>query len=163
MNSLLNLKVHVEFGDSKADFEGNPDDVTKAFLAFLSGTYPAFELAKRLTFTPDIAKLAENLVGIIEFSPEGLLVTFQDLPAEEAILLSLIGAYLGYKFGKIGSDALSAVGLSKTTGKALKTVSNQLAWMVDDGLVERIGRGEYRITSAGIKRSEKIIQEIKAR
>ena len=156
-----NLKVHVEFGGSKADFEGNPDMVAKAFLSFLSNTYPAFELAQKLSFSQDIVKLAEALVSIIEYAPEGLLLTAQDIPAEEAILISLLGIHVGNKLGKVVSESISAINLSKITGKALKTISNQLAWMVDDSLVERIGRGEYKITSMGIKRSEKILQELK--
>ncbi|MEM3041462.1 MAG: hypothetical protein QXG97_05510, partial [Nitrososphaerota archaeon] len=60
-------------------------------------------------------------------------------------------------------DSLTALGLAKVTGKALKTVSNQVAWMVDDGLVERVGRGEYRITSLGIKRAQEIIAESRER
>jgi len=163
MSSQSNLKVHVEFGDAKADFEGNPDEVSKAFLTFLNKIYPAFELAQRLTFNPDLAKLTEGLVGILEFAPEGAFLVFTELPAEEAIILSLIGVYIGNRLGRITNDAVSANGLSKMTGKALKTMSNQLAWMVDDGLVERVGRGEYRITSIGIKRSERILQELRTR
>jgi len=161
VSSQPSLKVHVEFGESKADFEGTPDEVAKAFINFLNNVYPAFELAKKLSFNEDTVKLAETLVGVVEFAPEGLLLTVQDVSAEEAILLSLLGAHVGNKLGKVESEALSAIGLSKTTGKALKTISNQLAWMVDDNLVERIGRGEYKITSTGIKHSEKILQELK--
>ena len=155
------LKVHVEFGDAKADFEGNPDDVAKAFLTFLNKIHPTFELAQRLTFNPDLAKLSEGLVGILKFTPEGAILVFTELPADEAIILSLVGVYVGSRLGRVTNDAMSANGLSKMTGKALKTISNQLAWMVDYGLVERVGRGEYRITSIGIMRSEKILQELK--
>ncbi len=161
MDNQQKLKVHVEFGESKAVFEGTPDDVTKAFLIFLNNTYPTFELARKLSFNLDLTKLAEILIGIIEFALEGLLLTVQNLPAEESILVSLLGALVGSKLGKVESESLSAISLSKTTGKALKTISNQLAWMVDDNLVERIGRGEYKITSMGVKHSEKIMQELK--
>ena len=161
VDSQHNLKVHVEFGESKADFEGKPDDIIKAFLTFLNNVYPTFELAQKLLFNLDITKIAEILIGIIEFAPEGLLLMVQDRPAEEAILISLLGVYVGNKLKKIESESISAIGLSKTTGKALKTISNQLAWMVDDNLVERIGRGEYKITSMGIKRAEKILQDLK--
>lgn len=162
MSSQPNLKIHVEFDDAKVDFEGNPDTVTKEFIAFLNKVYPTFELAQKLTFNPDLAKLAEELVGILKFTPEGAVLESTESPADEAIILSLVGVYVGNKLGKTASDALSANGLSKMTGKALKTISNQLAWMVDDGLIERVGRGEYKITSVGIMRSEKILQELKA-
>jgi len=61
----------------------------------------------------------------------------------------------------VAGDSLSAAGLAKATGKALKTVANQVAWMVDEGLIERVGRGEYRITSRGIKRAEEIAVNLK--
>lgn len=162
MSSQQNLKIHVEFGEAKADFEGSPDAVTKEFLTFLNKVYPTFELAQKLIFNPDSAKLAEELVGVIKFTPEGAILEYTESPADEAIILSLVGIYVGNKLGKIPNDSLSANGLSKMTGKALKTISNQLAWMVDDGLIERVGRGEYRITSVGIMRSEKTFQELKA-
>jgi len=38
---------------------------------------------------------------------------------------------------------------------------NQLAWMVNDGIVDRVGRGEYRITSMGIKKTEEILKQLK--
>jgi hypothetical protein len=161
MSNQPNLKIHVEFGEAKADIEGNPDTVTKEFLTFLNKVYPTFELAQKLIFNPDSAKLAEELVGVIKFTPEGAVLESTESPADEAIILSLVGVYVGNKLGKIANDSLSANGLSKMTGKALKTISNQLAWMVDDGLIERVGRGEYRITSVGIMRSEKTFQELK--
>jgi hypothetical protein len=162
MSSQPNLKIHVEFGAEKADFEGSPDAVTKEFLTFLNKVYPTFELAQKLTFNPDLAKLAEELVGVIKLTPDGAVLESTVSPADEAITLSLVGVYVGNRLGKAANDSLSANGLSKMTGKALKTISNQLAWMVDDGLIERVGRGEYKITSVGIMRSEKILQELKA-
>jgi len=155
------LKIHVEFGELREDFEGNPDEVVRAFLTSLSKVYPSLELAKKLTFQPDLAKLAESLVGLVEFAPEGLLVQAGEAPADEAIIISLVGGYVGYRLGKTGDDTSTADGLAKTTGKALKTVSNQLAWIVDDGLVERVERGKYRITSLGIKRFEQIAERLR--
>ena len=81
---------------------------------------------------------------------------------EEAIIISLVGSYVGYRLGKADRDNDSANGLAKTTGKALKTISNQLAWMIDDGLVERVDRGRYRITSLGITHFEQIAEKYTA-
>ena len=152
------LKIHVEFGELKQDFEGSPDDVVRAFMTTLSNIYPCLELATELVFQPDLIKLAKNLYGLVKFAPEGLLLLPTDIPAEEAIILALVGIYVGYKLGKIDCDTDSASVLAKITGKALKTISNQLPWMIDDGLVERVDRGRYRITSLGIIRFEKIVK-----
>jgi predicted transcriptional regulator len=56
---------------------------------------------------------------------------------------------------------LSTNELAKVTGKAMKTMFNQLAWMVNDGIVERVERGEYRLTSRGIKKTEEVIRQLK--
>lgn len=160
MSDSGKLRIHVEFDGLREDYEGSPDEVIRAFLTSLSKVYPTLELARKLVFQPDLSKLAESLVGLVEFAPEGLLVLASETPADEAILISLVGSYVGYRLGKIKDDTGSADELAKTTGKALKTISNQLAWMVDDGLVERIGRGKYRITSLGIKRFDQIAEKL---
>ena len=118
--------------------------------------YPALEMARKLTFAPDLTRLSEALVGIVELTPEGVLLNRRELSAEQAILICLLGGYVGYRLGRWESDSMSASVLSKVSGKALKTISNQIALMVDEGLVERVGRSEYRITSLGIKRAEAI-------
>lgn len=140
MSDRNKLKIHIEFGELKEDFEGDPDEVVRAFFTSLSHVYPSLELAKKLVFQPDLSQLADSLAGLVKFSPEGLLVLAREASAEETIIISLVGSYIGYRLGKIDNDTDSVNGLAKTTRKALKTISNQLAWMIDDGLVERIGR-----------------------
>lgn len=161
MSDNAKLKLHVEFNGLKEDYEGSPDEVVKALLASLSKVHPSLELARKLVFQPDLAMLVGNLVGLVEFAPEGLLALTSEAPADEAILVSLVGSYVGFRLGKIGDETSSADELAKTTGKALKTISNQLAWMVDDGLVERVGRGKYRVTSLGIKRFSQIAEKLR--
>ena len=155
------LKVHAEFGEFREDFEGSPDDVIRALMISLNRIYPSLEMMQKLTFQPDLISLTDDLTGLVKFAPEGLLVLVGEVPAEEAIIISLIGSYVGYRLGKVDVDTESALVLSKTTGKALKTISNQLAWMIDDGLVERVDRGSYRITSLGITRFERIAEKIR--
>ncbi len=154
------LKIHVEFEGLKEDYEGSPDEVVRALLISLGKVYPSLDLARKLVFQPDLSALAESLVGVVEFAPEGLLVLAGEAPADEVILVSLTGSYVGFRLGKLGDDTSSADELAKTTGKALKTISNQLAWIIDDGLVERVGRGKYRITSLGIKRFEQVVEKL---
>jgi len=162
MNRDNKLKVSVEFGELTGNFEGTPDEVVRALLTSITNIYPSLELAKKLVFQPDLSKLANSLVGLVKFAPEGLLFLINDVPAEDAIIVSLVGSYLGYRLGKIDSDTYSAKDLAKITGKALKTISNQLACVIDDGLVERVERGQYRITSLGITMFEKIVQKIRS-
>lgn len=157
------LRVHVEYGELKADFEGNPDEVSTAFIDFLNKVYPSFELASRLVFKPDLVKLSRALEGVIEYSPEGLILVPRELTSEEAIILSLLGVYVGNKLGIFAEDSISVNQIASVSGKASKTILNQLKGMIDDGLAERVGRGEYKIKSLGIKSAEKILQEVKMR
>jgi hypothetical protein len=156
MSSKDRLKLHVEWGEFTEDLEGNPDDVVRALMLSLSQLYPSLKLTRQLIFQPDLTRLADSLIGLVEFAPEGILVLAGESPAEEAIVIALVGSYVGYQLGQIDDDRCSAMNLAKYTGKALKTISNQLAWMVDEGLVERVERGKYRIASLGIKRFERI-------
>jgi hypothetical protein len=155
--------VHAEHGEFKADFEGSPEAVSIAFIDFLNKVYPAFKLANKLVFKPDLIKLSQELQGVIEYSPEGLILTSNDLTSEEAILLSLLGIHVGNKLGLSTEESVSVTQIATASGKASKTILNQLKGMIDDGLMERVGRGKYQIKSLGIKRAEKVLQEVKTR
>lgn len=155
------LKVTVELDAMTTTFTGDTDEVATAFLQFLATVYPAFTLARQLTFEPNVVHLAERLLGVIAYTPEGLLLSTTNYPAEDAILLVLTGSYVGSRLGRLPEASLTANELSQVTGKALKTMFNQLAWMVDDGLVHRVVRGQYEITSRGLKRFESIIDDTK--
>lgn len=162
MTEQRKLRVHIESGDEQIDFEGAPDAVFSAIIDFLTKAYPGYEILQVLIFTPDLRRLAESLEGVLQIAPEGILLTTpKDLPAEHAICLALMGSYIGNQFKKYPKDSLSTNELAKVTGKAMKTMFNQLAWMVNDGIVERVERGEYRLTSRGIKKTEEVIKQLK--
>jgi len=162
MNVKSSLKIRAEFSNEKLDFEGDPDEVFGAFVDFLNKIYPAFEMARQLAFTPDIRKLAETLVGIVEIGAERpILVSGRELPADEAIALVLAGSYVGNRLGKLQRSSLTSDELSKAVGKAHKTVMNQLPKMVDGGLVEKADK-EYKISDYGIVRAQNIIANYKS-
>ena len=155
------LRIHVEFGQEKLDFEGNADEVFKAFIDFLNKIYPNLEIARQLIFMPDIKKLAEGLVGVVEISAEGpILISGRELPTEETVLIALLGLYIGNSLRKLQKSCLSPNELSKATGKAYKTIMNQLPKMIDKGLVEKAER-EYKISDFGIIRAQNIITNYK--
>ncbi|MEM2111006.1 MAG: hypothetical protein QXX08_03905 [Candidatus Bathyarchaeia archaeon] len=159
MSEQKKFKVHLEFGEAKADFEGDADQVFKLITRFLTQIYPNLEVLQRILFTPDLARLAEKLSNIVEIIPEGpITAPGLDLSARNAICFVLLGAYVGNKFGKLSKDALSSNELSRFTGKARKTISNELPKLVAEGLVERTTEGEYRITTLGIRKTEETIE-----
>jgi hypothetical protein len=160
MSEKSSLRVHLEFDEAKADFEGDVDQVFEAIIRFLTQIYPNLEIVQKIVYTPNLTELAEKLVGIVEITSDGLiLVSGLDLSAKDAICLALLGTYVGNKLGKMRKETLSSSELAKTTGKARKTISNEIPRLTLEGLVERTAEGEYGITALGIRKAEDMIKE----
>lgn len=162
---LSRLRVHVEYGELKMDFEGTPQQVTTSFLAFLAQIYPAYEVVSKLTLTVDLEDLLRKLEGVLAFTPEGgvILVPREKLKLREHIGLHLIKAYVGRSLGKLEKDSLSVDELLNAIGGRIGAMAGRLSEMVDEGLVIRVGRGEYKITTFGIKNfSEEILPNLKS-
>ncbi|MEM1586195.1 MAG: helix-turn-helix domain-containing protein [Candidatus Bathyarchaeia archaeon] len=162
MSGKDTVKVHLEIGDLKVDFEGDSKQVFESLLRFLSQVCPNIELLQKITYAPDLVNLMNNIAGLVEISSEGPLINLNlDLSTRNAICLALLGAYIGNRIGKLSKDTLSISELSKLTGKAKKTVTNEMPKLIENGLVERVYEGEYRITELGIRRTEDIIKAVK--
>lgn len=162
MSEKSAVKVHLEIGDLKVDFEGDSKYVLESLLHFISQVYPNMELLRKIVYTPDLVNLVNEISGLVEISSEGPIININlDLSTRNAICLALLGAYIGNRIGKLNKDTLSVSDLSKLTGKAKKTVTNELPKLIESGLVERTCEGEYRITELGIRRTEDIIKAIK--
>jgi len=158
------LKARLEFGELKVDLEGTVDEVFRGVVKFVETVYPSLELLSKVTFTVDTAKLMEGLAGVVQIGPEGpILVAERELPADEAIELCLLGQLVGYKLGRLDKDSLPVEDLSRVVGKARKTVANQLAGIVREGIVERVTKGEYRITTQGIRHVSEALARTKSK
>lgn len=156
------VKVHLEIGDMKVDFEGSSEQVFDSLLRFISQICPNIELLRRIMYTPDLARIINDISGLVEISSSGPIINPSlELSARNAICLALLGAYIGSRIGKLSKDTLSVGELSRLSGKAKKTVTNELLKLIESGLVERASEGEYRITELGIRRTEEIIRVIK--
>ena len=154
------LKVQVEFEGAKASFEGDADEVFKAFTRFLTNIYPNLEIVRRLTFTPDLSSLLEELVGFVELAPEGPILNPEvQMSARDKICLALLGADVGSKIGKLSKGTLSSRDLSRITGRARKTIMNEMPKLVARGFVERTSEGEYLITNLGIKHTKDVLRK----
>lgn len=158
MSSEQKVRVHVEYGNLKADFEGRADEVFKEVIRLLSHGIPAIETISRLTYNVDFFKLMNDLAGIVTIIPEGpTLPPDLELSAPEAIGLCLLGAHIGAKLGKLKKDFMSIEELAIFTRKAEKTIRNAILAMVKLGFIERTEEGEYRITTLGAKEFEDTI------
>ena len=93
------------------------------------------------------------LEGIVAITPEGLILTIPlDKTGErEVILLNLVKMNVAYQLTKSEKDSVSIADLLKATGGKPSSTAARLSELVDLGWVDRVGRGEYRITTYGLK------------
>ncbi len=162
MGEKGSLRVHIEYGEAKADFEGDINQVFEATVRFLSQICPNLEVVQKIVYTPNLVELGSKLAGLIEITAEGpILVSGLDLPTRDAVCLALLGAYVGDKLGRISGDTLSSDELSRITGKARKTISNEIPRLASDGLIVKTPEGRYGITTLGIRKTEDVIKELK--
>ncbi|MCW4027097.1 MAG: hypothetical protein NWE76_06410 [Candidatus Bathyarchaeota archaeon] len=148
------LELLVRYRDMEVRFKGEPDSVIRSFLSFVSKVLPAYDLASRLTLTVDLERLLESVKGLIAFTPEGLVMTVprEKLGGErDIILLHLVKTFIGYETGRIENNYLTTSDIKSLTGGKSSTVAARLSELTSLGWVERIGRGEYRITTLGTK------------
>jgi len=147
------LEVTVRFKDAETKFVGKPDDVIQAVLKYFNKILPSYELIFNLTLTVDVENLLRNIKGLIAFTPEGIVVT---VPREkiggerDIILVHLVKSYIGFKTGRMEKDSLTMNEILTFTGGKSGTVGARLSELTSSGWVERVGRGEYRITTLGV-------------
>lgn len=147
------LTIHVKFGGADlANFEGSVDEVSTAFLRFLSQVYPSFELLRRITFTVDIESLLKSAEGVFALFENGLNVIADrgKLSDKDAVLLQLTAKYMGEKLGKNSDASVSIEELSNLVGKNPKTISPRISELADKWYIEKVEKGRYKILAAGI-------------
>ena len=162
-----NLEVVIKYKDSETKFTGNPESVIQALLKYVSQVLPGYGLISGLTLTVDMEDLLKNIKGLIAFTPEGIVVTISrdKLGGErDIILIHLVKSYVGCRTGRIGKDSLTMGEMLALTGGKSGTVGARLSELTSLGWVERVGRGEYRITTLGVKAFlDEIVPKLKPR
>jgi len=154
---LLNLRkkelqVYVKYDQFEEDFKGPVDQVLRALIAFLDKVYPGLEILSQVRLTVDLQELIEEMKDIIAIAPSGpVVLSKKRLTVKELIGLNLIGAFVGYKLNLAEKASLSLDEMVTLTGKTKGSVSGALTPMVNDRLVEKPEKGEYKISSLGIK------------
>jgi hypothetical protein len=164
MSGEESVEVTVRYRGLEVKFAGNLNEVVRFFLDFLNRMLPNYDLVSSLTLSVDQEKLVKDVKGIIAIAPEGLIVTFpQELIGErETILLHLVKTYIGYQLGKLDQDFMSISDIITGTSGKPSSSAARLSELVQMDWVERVGRGEYRITTFGIKSfSDTVLPKIK--
>jgi len=148
---MSQLRVKVFFEKGTAEFSGTVEDVTRGLLKFVMELYPEIRLVRNLSLSLDLEKVSEALKGLIAINPEPvILADIGGLTVSESCLLALTTRYLAYMFGKSDKPSISLEELSKQLAKSRKTLSARLSELLNRQLVEKLERGEYKITLKGL-------------
>jgi hypothetical protein len=161
MSQADEVTVVVKYGGVEQTFTGKADDVWVSVNKFFSEMIPAFDIARKVTLTVDLAELIEEAKGVIAIAPEGpeVLVPKEKLTDSEALQFYLLGAFIAFRLGKRASDAMSKDELQAKLGKTPKITSTRLSELVKDGSVVKTEEGNYRLATVAVK---KLQSELKA-
>jgi hypothetical protein len=145
------IEVTVKHNGAETKVIGSPENVVRELVIFFSKAYPSIELASRLVLSVDSMEFLQSCAGIIAYSPEGLVILRDTttLKDRELMMLHVAGARMFYLMGKKDNDSISLDELAKITGRVTGTIAGRLSELVREQLIERIGKGSYRLTTMG--------------
>lgn len=162
MSQTSKLRVQIEHGEFKHTIEGEPEEVLKAISHYISEIYPTFEVASKLIYNPDYMALLSEVSNLVKLTSDGKpLLLRSDLSTDEAAGVILLAIQIANRLGKRDGDDAQIEEISATIGKAPKTVQNTLTEMCKAGIVERVGKGSYRLTLAGVMEIQETIKTLK--
>ncbi len=157
----MQITVQIEVNGMRYDGSGSVEEIVPQILQFLSQAVPAYDLARKLVYVPDLAGLADKISDFAKMTNTGqLLLVRNGLPAERAILIVLFMAHLAGKMGKRDGDSLSIEEIATGVGKAPKTIRNVIVELQKSGLIDRAERGKYRATSKGLMDLENSLSSV---
>ena len=147
------IEVVLKHSGVESRIIGSPDAVIRELLSYFSRVYPSVELVSKLVLSVDSVEFFQSCTGILSVSPEGLVVLrdLKDLKDKELMMIHLAGSRLQHQMGKKESDTLSLDEITKTTGRSTGTVAGRLSELCNEQLVERVGKGSYRLTTMGTR------------
>ncbi len=132
---------------------GTPESVLRELLSYFSKVYPSIELVSRIIVTVDSTEFLQACDGLLAISPEGLVILrdITGLKDKELMMVHLAGSRLLHLMGRRDADSISLEELTRATGRATGTVAGRLSELTNDQLVERVGKGAYRLTTMGAR------------
>jgi hypothetical protein len=148
------VEVTIRYRDVEKTIRGSPEEVFRGVFQFLSETIPALDVVSRITLTVNFADFLREAAGVFAVTPEGvvILTPLEALTDRELVMLNLVRAKVAFETGRSEKETLLASDLISFTGKGSGTVAGRLSELSGEGLVERIGKGEYRVTTFGLHR-----------
>jgi len=148
------ITVVVKYGEIEQTFTGNVNDVWVSVNKFFGEMIPAFDVARKVTLTVDLARLIEDFKDVIAIAPEGaeVLISKERLTDSETLQLYLLAAYMGYRLGKLTRETMTKEELMAKLGKNMKITTTRLGELTKDGQIVKTEEGDYKLTAIGIKR-----------
>ncbi|MBS7655062.1 hypothetical protein KEJ50_00945 [Candidatus Bathyarchaeota archaeon] len=152
MSEEKKIEVYLKHKDFEKKITGEVDEVLRELISFLTKIYPKMELASKLSLTVDVNDLLKACQGIVAVTPEGVvtLVDVETLPDKELILLYLVKAKISRLLNKSEKESLLISDILSSTKHSVGSVAGRLSELCSENLVERVGKGEYRITTYGL-------------
>ncbi|MEM3507194.1 MAG: hypothetical protein QW589_08835 [Candidatus Bathyarchaeia archaeon] len=146
------IEVKIKYKDVEKTIIGNAEQVIRELLSFFSKIIPQIELLSQIALTVDMNEFLLACKGIFAITPEGTVITARtdNLTDRENIMLHLVKAKFGFLTKMNEKDSVVIGDLINATKSSAGTVAGRLSEMCSEGLVERIGKGEYRITTYGL-------------
>jgi len=162
--STPKVKVTIEWGEMRHSVEGDLELVVKEVVQFAARVLPNYSLASKLTFNPDYSSMVDDLSEIVKLTPEGeAIILKSDMSAENSIVLVLLAARVANAVGSRPDVEMSPEAISKSIGRAVKTVRNTLATLTKTGTVDRTNDGGYRLTMQGIRKAHELARSMTAK
>lgn len=154
MTEQPQVEVTIRYRDVEKTIRGSPEDVFRDVFRFLCETIPTLDTVSKITLTVNFADFLRETAGVFAVTPEGVVVLtpLEALTDRELVMLNLVKAKVAFETGKSEKETLLASDLISLTGKGSGTVAGRLSELSGEGLVERIGKGEYRVTTFGLHR-----------
>ena len=151
------VTVVVRYGGVEQTFTGSVNNVWVSVNRFFSEMIPAFDIARKVTLTVDLAKLIEDFKDVVAVAPEGpeVLVSKERLTDSETLQLYLLAAYMGYRLGKLPRETMTKEELAAKLGKNTKITTTRLGELVKQGMVAKTEDGKYKITTIAITQLQK--------
>lgn len=162
MSQESKLKVQIEHKGLKHTIEGEPEKVLRAINQYIAEIYPAYDIVSKLIYSPDYLALLDEISAFVNLTQEGQPILLRsDLPTDQAVATILLAVQAAFKLGKKSSDEAQIEEITKATSKAQKTIQNTLSEMSKAGIVERVGKGSYRLTAAGTREVQETLKTLR--
>jgi len=158
------ITVVVKYGGVEQTFSGSVNVVWVSVNKFFGELIPAFDVARKVTLTVDLAGLIDDAKDVIALAPEGpeILAPKEKLTDSEALQFYLLAAYIGFRLGKLAIDTMTKEELQAKLAKSGKIVSTRLGELVKEGSVVKTEEGNYRLATVAIKRLQEELRAIKS-